>query len=623
MADSYRGVATSNRKSFYARIAAVTHCPMPNTSASMPRASGIYGAFQLDGCQLDPVSASVLGLPAPGVGTSWAIAGHDHFAPDAVSRHDEGGASTLLAGYIEDARELARRLGLDRTCSPARIAQAALARFGSDTPTQVMGDWSLLHRAADGIVTLMVGAGVRDPIFYAASHHRLALAPDLFALARLDWVDSGIDAAGLLFPVARAQLRAARGDTTMLRGVRQLSNGASVTISPQGEVTLRQATVLVEQPRWHGSFDDLVAEAEHVLRHIIAAKLARTHRSAHMLSGGLDSSLLAWLASEEAPTDRVPIAVTSAAPPGSGLPDETAFADIVARTIGMACFPVWPDEAANIYRPKHAILTGQNGPPYSNRHGLTDALVMKAQAQGATLMIDGIYGEMSVTVRLAAEGLKQRLRERARQAYRALRPIKSPETVFSPFHVRLAPHRMAALPEVMTAALAKPTLALTEPSGTDLFGYMDGVERALGHPTAFYPGALRTEYPFRDMRLLRLFAGVSVSTILQGGADRSVVRRMMAGHLPDSIRLRRRGMPASPDHNSRLQYQASAARDRIALFRKAGIDDWLDLDWLDHALAGMAITGPVNVTHGNEVQLTAMMAEFLLWWGDQARSTTP
>ena len=82
-------------------------------------------------------------------------------------------------------------------------------------------------------------------------------------------------------------------------------------------------------------------------------------------------------------------------------------------------------------------------------------------------------------------------------------------------------------------------------------------------------------------------------------------------------------MPASPDHNHRLQHQAAAARDRIGLFRRAGIDDWLDLDWLDHALAAMAITGPSDVGHGNAVQRTAMMAEFLLWWSDQGRSTTP
>lgn len=596
---------------------------MPSTSAPTPRASGIYGSFRLDGGSPDPGEIAALGLAEASDKAPWAIAGHDPFAPDAVSRHDERGAATLIVGYIEDADELALRLGLDPRSSPARIAEAALQRFGHDAPAHVMGEWSLLHREPDGAVTLMVSAGVRDPVFYAASGQRLAVAPDLFALARIDWVDTRFDEAGLLFPVARAALRAARGDTTMVRGVRQLESGASVIIDSQGSVKRRQVNVLIAQPPARHSFDELVEEAEALLRHIMATRLARTQRSAHMLSGGLDSSLLAWLAAEERSAGRDPIAVTSAAPPGSGLTDETEYAAIVARTIGVECYKAWPGENANIYRPALSILSGQNGPPLSNRHVLTDALVTKAMAHGATLLIDGAYGEMSATVRLTAQGLKNRIRARAGQIYRGVRAFGSSQAPHGPFHVRLAPHRLAALPDVMTEALAKPAQTFALPGRGDLFGYIPGIERGLALPTEFYPGGLRTELPFRDMRLLRLFAGMPVSTLLQGGADRPVVRRMLEGHLPDSIRLRRGGMPASPDHNHRLQHQASTASERIPLFRKAGIDDWLDLDWLDQALAGMAVTGPQSVNHGNEVQLTAMMAEFLLWWGNQGRVTTP
>ena len=122
----------------------------------------------------------------------------------------------------------------------------------------------------------------------------------------------------------------------------------------------------------------------------------------------------------------------------------------------------------------------------------------------------------------------------------------------------------------------------------------------------------------RVAKVVAVIASVRRSRVAQ--ARRPVVRRMMRGHLPDSIRLRRRGMPASPDHDRRLKNQASAARARIAPFRKAGIDDWLDLDWLDLALADMAVTGPGTIAHGNEVQLTAMTAEFLLWWFEGART---
>lgn len=597
---------------------------MSGHNASTIPASGIYGCFHRDGRPLSEGERRALGLPAGAPGDTWSVTAHDNLAPEAVSRHDEGGETTVFAGHIEEANELAGRLGLGRSAAPAQIAAAALARFGGDTPAQVIGEWSLLHRHADGRLTLMLGAGVRDPIFYAVSGPRVAVAPDLFALSRLDWVDSRIDEAGLLFPVARAALRATRGDTTMLCGVRRLENGESVVIDPQGGVARRRADILLPQPRRSGSFADLVAEAEHLLRHIMATRLARTQRSAHMLSGGLDSSLLAWLAAEEHRTGLAPIAVTSAAPPGSGLPDETFFAQTVADTIGMECHKVWPDPEVNAYRPRLAILTGQNGPPLSNRHALTDALVAGAYAQGATMMIDGGYGEMTATVRLPRHDFTSRVRAPLRAVYHAIRALGAPpQPEQGPFHVRLAPHRLASLPDVMLKALAEPPPRTAMPGPGELFGYIPGIERGLALANEFYPGAPRTELPFRDMRLLRLFAGVPVATLLAGGPDRGVARQMMAGHLPDSIRLRPRGMPASPDHNLRLQQHALVARERMALFRKAGIDAWLDLDWLDTALAGMAETGPRDVVHGNEVQLTAITAEFLLWWAAQGSGTTP
>jgi asparagine synthase (glutamine-hydrolysing) len=106
--------------------------------------------------------------------------------------------------------------------------------------------------------------------------------------------------------------------------------------------------------------------------------------------------------------------------------------------------------------------------------------------------------------------------------------------------------------------------------------------------------------------------------LIQGGHDRGMARRMMDGNLPDSIRLRTRGMPASPDHIPRLQRQAAAARDRIRVFRAAEVDEWLDLDWLDEALQLISQRGPSDVDEANQVQLTALAAEFITWWRAQS-----
>ena len=582
-----------------------------------PRSSGSYGLFNLDGAPVDARDAHYLGLPATAGPQSWQAAGHDAYFPSAVSHYESTLGFTLLVGEVEEAETLAATLGLQRATPNAALAQSALTRYGTELPSALIGEWSLLHRAPDGRLTLMLSAGKRDRLHYAVRGNRVAVAPDLFALARIAWVGNAVDAAGVLFPMGRADVRSGRGDSTMLKAVYQLEAGASVVVEPDGSVRKYQAQTFIEQPRWHGSYADAVVESETMLRHIMRTTLARNAKVAPMLSGGLDSSLLTWLCAAECGPDTDLTTLTSVAPTDSGIADESPFADLVAKTLGMKSRHVFPAHDVNIYRPPDYILAGGSGPILPNRHCLTDAFQIAAQDMGATLIIDGTFGEMSATARLPSPNPMQKMRSIIGPLLRSTPFFRLPKSETTPFHVRLAPHLLANLPEQIQAASAAPPVDYNLLNSNGLLGYMPGIQKALAHPNEFYPGAVRMTHPYRDIRLLRLFAGFPVQMLTKNGADRGIARMMMKGHLPDAIRLRRVGMPASPDHLPRLQRQAAAARLRIPHFRKAEIGDWLDLDWLDGALQSVAAHGPVNVDQANEVQLTAITAEFLLWWRRQ------
>ena len=587
---------------------------MAEMISTSPRSSGIYGLFNLDGAPLDLQDALILGLAPPTEQQSWQAEGHDAHFERAISRHQSATGFTLIVGEVEETEALAAAMGLRRDISPAALAEEALSRFGSDLPAKLIGEWSLLHRPANGRLTLMLSAGRRDRLFYAVRRRRVAIASNLFALGKLGWIGNAVDEAGLLFPLGRSDVRAAQAGTTMLQSVHQLEVGSSVVIDTDGHVTKKSAHVLIEQPRWHGSFGDAGAEAETLLRRIMRTKLARSKTVAAMLSGGLDSSLLTWICAEECGPDTALLALTSVAPPGSGIADEARFADLVAQTLPIKSRHVFPAFDVNIYRPPEAILTGGSAPILSNRHCLTNALQLAAQDAGATLMIDGTYGEMSVTARLPNQNPLRQMRSAIGRLVRSTPMFRLPEVQMTPFHVRLAPHRLANLPDPIRKVQAVPANDYTWPNPNGLLGYMPGIEKALALPNEFYPGAVRMAHPYSDIRLLRLFAGFPVQMLVKGGADRGIARSMIEGRLPDAIRLRRQGMPASPDHLPRLQRQAHAARQRIPHFRKAEVDDWLDLDWLDMTLESVAARGPANVDEANEVQLTAIAAEFLLWW---------
>ena len=579
-----------------------------------PRSSGIYGLFNIDGAPINTRDAQYLGLPAATEVRSWQAIGHDAYLPNAISHHQSASGFTILVGEVDEAETLAATLGLQRTTPNAALAEAALGHYGTELPAILIGEWSLLHRAPNGRLTLMLSAGKRDRLHYAVRDGRVAVAPNVFALAKIAWVDNAVDAAGLLFPMGRADVRAGRGDSTMLKGTYQLAAGASVVINPDGSIHKYLAQVLVEQPRWQGSYADAVFESEALMRHIISTKLARNAKVAPMLSGGLDSSLLTWLCAGECGPDTDLTALTSVAPTHSGIDDESAFADLVARTIGMQNRHVFPAHDVNIYRPPDYILAGGSGPILPNRHCLTDAFQIAARDMGATLIIDGTFGEMSVTARLPSPNPLQKLRSTIGPVLRSTPFFQLPSVEATPFHVRLAPHLLANLPEPIRAAACAPPVDYDRLNPDGLLGYMPGIEKALAQTNEFYPGAVRMTHPYRDIRLLRLFAPFPIKMLTKSGADRGIGRSMMKGHLPDAIRLRRVGMPASPDHLPRLKRQADAARLRIPRFRKAEIDDWLDLDWLDVTLQSVATRGPVNVDQANEVQLTAIVAEFLFWW---------
>ena len=579
-----------------------------------PRSSGIYGLFNLDDAPVDTRDAQALGLPATSQPQSWQTAGHDAHMLSAVSHYESTAGYTVLVGEVDETETLSATLGLKRATPNAALAEAALMRYGSDLPAKLIGEWSLLHRASNGRLTLMLSAGKRDRLHYAVRRNRVAVAPNLFALARLEWVGNAIDEAGMLFPIGRARVRSGGGDSTMLKAVYQLEAGASAVIEPDGSVRKYQAQTLTEQPRWQGSYADAVAETETLLRHIMHGKLVRNAKVAPMLSGGLDSSLLTWLCAGECGPDTDLLALTSVAPPNSGIADESPFADLVAKTLGMKSRHVFPADDINIYRPPEYILAGGSGPILPNRHCLTNAFQIAAKDIGATLIIDGTFGEMSVTARLPSPDPMQKLRSFIGPMLRATPFFRLSKDETTPFHVRLAPRLLANLPEPIQAARTAEPAKHIWPRQNELLGYMPGSRKALAQPNEFYPGAVRMTHPYRDIRLLRLFASFPMQMLTENGADRGVGRAMMAGHLPDAIRLRNRGMPASPDHYARLQRQAAVARLRIPHFRKADIDDWLDLEWLDGALQSVATRGPVNVEEANEVQLTAIAAEFLLWW---------
>lgn len=579
--------------------------------------SGVHGLFRLDGGPLDPREIKRIGLGATQRGSA-ILEAIDRAEPGASASVVEEACTTCLAGWIDDADTQAQRLGLPADSPVALIARVALDRYGAETPLQLGGEWTLLQwdeRSGAVSVTAMASAARRDPVHFAHLGANVAISSDLHALARLDWVDGEIDEVGLFTALGRAPLREKAQGRTIYRGVRLLEPGQGLVFSSGAAPRPLQCNALALPVPWRGNAEEAFAEAESLLRRIMRERIARAGTAALLLSGGLDSTLLTWAAVAESGPDTKLLTFTSAAPPACAVADEIAEARMVADYLGLANFPIVPGPELDSYCPAPKVLAGANGPLLSNRHCLTEAFQQAARMQGAKLLVNGTYGEGTLTARIVNQGPWTSLRGLGRRLLGRGEGSVSGQAN-DRFHVQLAPHRLASLPR----ELIEPAVTARSEVARGQFGFLQVAPKALAHPNAFHADAVRMDFPFRDLRLLRFFASLPEHMVRSFGADRGLARRMLVGRVPDAIVGRRIGRPADPDHFARLQRQAPAARARIAGYRQAGLDDWLDLDWLERELARVAQQGVSSVDHANRTQLTAIAAEYLMWLQDGARA---
>lgn len=564
---------------------------------------GIHALASLDGAPLRGADLTALGLDPRATSSTFTAmlrdAGHDYRV---------AGTHALL-GHIDEPAALAAKLGLTSATPPADLMLAAMARYGDDTPMRIGGEWSFLHWDTQGrMLTLMVAETARDALLFATNGHRVAVAPHVRTLRGLADIGATLDPAGLLLHLGRGPVRAIIGERTILRDVRSVVAGTRVRITRDGVRTGARAA-LPEPMRWRGSFDEAIKAIEAMLCTIFHQQMTRHPTAATMLSGGLDSSLVTAFAAVERGPEGSLVALTSAVAAGSGVRDETAEAEAVAAYLGIPGHAVVPDAYSDAYSPSHAMLDSYDHPATSPRHYVYDALYRAAAAHGATAILDGSFGELTVTGYPDIHGW----RGRARWLLDRVRRTGTPDGIRDAFHVRLSAPALARADTLLVNELAVTHPAAAWPRKRE-WGYpLPVIAKNRSVTTATPLPGLRHLTPFRDPRLLTLCAGMPTEFLTYGGLTRAPGRALLAGKVPEHIRLRRDLVPFSPDYDYRLAHDAPRARTRLTGYAAAGVGEWLDLAWLDAALAavGDGRTGSLDLT---QVQATALAAAFLADW---------
>lgn len=232
-----------------------------------------------------------------------------------------------IYNHHELGRELARHGFRPRTSSDTEVLAELLEREGTAALARIRGMFAFVaHDVREGRTILVRDPLGKKPLYYLQDGHGdVVFASEMSALLRHPACPTQPD------PTALADylvLQAVPAPRSMLTGVRKVSPGTYLEVT--GEVWREKRYWFPPPPTGHVSLRSPRAAEEGlemVLREAVGARLDGSDRQAVLLSGGLDSSMVAALLTEI--TGRPPVAFSIGFTDHSF--DESPAAALVAR----------------------------------------------------------------------------------------------------------------------------------------------------------------------------------------------------------------------------------------------------------------------------------------------------
>lgn len=452
-------------------------------------------------------------------------------------------------GRLDARDDLARALGMPASASDAELAARAFARWGADAPAHLIGDFAAAGLAADGTLAAARDRfGVR-PLYFARDGDGYVITPNLAELLARGFGDELDDDAIFDFLLFAQPLDQTK---TTFKRIGRVAPAHVATFARHGVTQRRYWSLPQSEPRTIEP-DDAVHEFRDVFNRAVADR-ARGGRVALSLSGGVDSTAVAAALSEVAP------GAAGAVVAGYEhlvRDDDHRFAALAARALGIPLqflrsddyelFERWDDPHCRGLEPVDTplraafidlmrllgergdvVMTGQGGDAvlYAAhgyffdllRRGRVDRVVAESLGYALTRRRLPPLLLRSRLMRALGRGqdvppyprwLRRDLRERWREAWSS----------------RRAPHP------------ARPEAAwfVQQPLWPNAFQSYD---------EAWTGVRARLTVPFFDVRVVEFLFSLPP---MPHFADKDIVRRALAGRVPDAVRLRpKRPLGADP-----------------------------------------------------------------------------
>jgi asparagine synthase (glutamine-hydrolysing) len=257
----------------------------------------------------------------------------------------------------------------------------AVSRWGTDACARLRGMYAfaLWDRDTRRLLLARDGFGMK-PVYWTRIGERIAFASEIPALLIHPGITARPDWASVSAYVST--VRTGFDDRTLFEGIRSLRPGEWLTIDASGE-DLARASSFPTQPGAGTPADETLAQT---VSGSIRAHLRSDVPWCSLLSGGLDSTILATIAAQAAGSLRT--YVSGCPDAGDGLADDFAFAAEAASAIGTTHTAV-PVDAAHFAEAWPEMIASLGVPLSTPNEVAIRAVARRLRADGHAVTLSG------------------------------------------------------------------------------------------------------------------------------------------------------------------------------------------------------------------------------------------
>ncbi len=468
-----------------------------------------------------------------------------------------------IYNHVELRKELEARGHAFRTCSDAEVVLHGYEEFGIAILDRLVGMFAFAIWDERRRELLLARDRVgKKPLWYCAGEHWFSFSSELPALLQSPDCPTDLDPEAIDLYLTYQYVPAPR---SAFAGIRKVPPGHWLRLR-DGEVTVTRYWTLEYAPKRQLSEEDAVGELRRLLREAVRCRLMSEVPLGAFLSGGVDSSGVVAAMAEFGEVRTFSIGFEEAAF------DELPFARRLAEHVGTR-------HSGEVVKPVAAdvlpMLARHFGEPFADSSALPTYYLSRMTARSVTVALSGDGGDELFAgyerYRILCQGADRRpglaavlhrmtrgtfegagsSAEEARQPYYAMMSYFTPEQKAAVY----APEMKARVRGLDTYDYLR---SLFERSHAD-----DLLDQALYVDTFSYlPEALLVKVdvtsmacslevrcPFLDHRLIEFAARLPARLKLRDGVGKYVLKKALAGVVPDALLHRRKmgfGIPLGP-----------------------------------------------------------------------------